>query len=298
MNSPIEQPVVFGRAKHLIGVLTAPEASSSLAVVIPNAGFAPHAGPFRLHVQLAKALAEIGLPCLRFDLSGLGDSGSPTNREALSERKMADLTDAIDLVLANTKAHHVLAIGLCSGATDSHRIALLDKRVIGVGMLDSNAYPDRLYKLLEVLSRARNLRRPFERLRRFLAGRRRPARAEQAAVAPIIHKPISAEQFAHEIESTTSRGVPYLFVFTSARPYNHKRQIFSILSKDTRPDLITVRMFRNSDHTFILKQDRDQLIETVVDWAKQRLSKQPEDGPMPPIKRRIRWGFWSANSHE
>ena len=150
MEIEMEQAVRFGRDNHLVGVLSRSEQSDGARIVaiLPNAGFMPRIGPFRLHVFLARALAKARVDTLRFDLSGLGDSSTPRSREQLLQRKNADLVDAVSLIQAKRKPSRILLIGLCSGAIDSHRVALVDDRVDGIVMLDPVAYPDRLYHIL------------------------------------------------------------------------------------------------------------------------------------------------------
>ena len=64
----------FGPDEQLVGILTHPEAASSTAVTILNAGVLHRIGPHRLHVLLARRLAELGFHALRLDLGGIGDS--------------------------------------------------------------------------------------------------------------------------------------------------------------------------------------------------------------------------------
>ena len=60
---------------HLVAVLSRPAlARDRPAVIILNAGVLHRVGPHRLHVALARRLAARGLPALRIDLAGVGDS--------------------------------------------------------------------------------------------------------------------------------------------------------------------------------------------------------------------------------
>ena len=75
----IERPLYFGERSNLLGVLTAPAAPhpGSPAVILLNAGLLHRVGPNRLHVDVARRLAEAGFTSLRFDMSGVGDSELP-----------------------------------------------------------------------------------------------------------------------------------------------------------------------------------------------------------------------------
>ena len=73
-----EQAVLFGKTRSLAGVVTDPPKSTEdrkrPAIVLLNSGLVHKVGPNRLNVKLARMLATMGFPVLRFDLSGIGDS--------------------------------------------------------------------------------------------------------------------------------------------------------------------------------------------------------------------------------
>ena len=76
-----EMTVLMGRHKSLVGTLPIVAISAVTApptVVLLNAGIVHRVGPNRMHVLLARALAAAGIPSLRFDMSGIGDSPEPT----------------------------------------------------------------------------------------------------------------------------------------------------------------------------------------------------------------------------
>ena len=78
-----EKVVAFGEGNRLVGVLSEPmipsASGSPVGVVFLNSGLLHHVGPFRLYVDIARNLAELGLVSLRFDIGGLGDSSLPPN---------------------------------------------------------------------------------------------------------------------------------------------------------------------------------------------------------------------------
>jgi alpha-beta hydrolase superfamily lysophospholipase len=83
-----------------------------------NAGVIDHVGPARLWVQLSRSWAKAGLRCLRFDLSGLGDSPVRAGRpghEVLSPVGLEDVTDVLQAVTGGDRSNAVM-VGLCSGA--------------------------------------------------------------------------------------------------------------------------------------------------------------------------------------
>jgi len=71
----IERVLRFGDSDNLIGIHTSSAASSKRpGIVLVNSGVVHRAGPNRLYVNIARQLAAVGYPVLRFDLSGIGDS--------------------------------------------------------------------------------------------------------------------------------------------------------------------------------------------------------------------------------
>ena len=68
-----ETPLDLGHG--LTGVLTRPAQPTRRPLwVLLNAGFIPRSGPFRMHVDLARALAAQGFAVLRVDQPGVGDA--------------------------------------------------------------------------------------------------------------------------------------------------------------------------------------------------------------------------------
>jgi alpha-beta hydrolase superfamily lysophospholipase len=134
----IEQP--FGR---LFGVLTEPTMTETtdLGAVLLNAGAIRRIGPNRMWVELARRWAARGVPSLRLDLEGLGDSdGDDTRFADVAELYIPQLVDqvqtAIDVVEAHGIAQRFVLVGLCSGAYWSFHGALRDERVVAAFMLN------------------------------------------------------------------------------------------------------------------------------------------------------------------
>lgn len=114
-----ERPLLFEcEGLRLVGVVTEPAgltASGELGMVIVVGGPQVRAGSHRQFVQLARAAAAAGVPTLRFDVRGMGDSeGRMRNFEQLS----ADIKAAIDALQHAVPAVRRVALwGLCDGAS-------------------------------------------------------------------------------------------------------------------------------------------------------------------------------------
>ena len=115
-GTAVEQPVEFLVADQpLYGCLTQPSPGAELAAVFVHGWSGIRGGPNRLFVHLARAMVEDGIPALRFDLRGRGDSGG--NGLETSLRTMAeDLEQAVEFARESTGCSRVLLVGICSGA--------------------------------------------------------------------------------------------------------------------------------------------------------------------------------------
>jgi len=184
-----------GRAR-LIGVLHRAEGpGSSRGVVVVVGGPQYRVGSHRQFVLLARALAQRGIPTLRFDQAGVGDSdGDPAGFENLA----SDLHDAIDeLQKHEPGVERVCVWGLCDGASAALMYAASDPRVDRLVLLNpwvrsegslAQAYIDNYYgrRLRNPAFWRRILTNPVALLRGLLgyADNRRESGRTTAAPAP------------------------------------------------------------------------------------------------------------------
>ena len=99
-----ESVIQLGPGKSLVGIATpaegAPAWSSPICALILNAGIIHRVGPNRLGVELARLLARRGVPAVRFDLAGIGDSASRSDGLAPLDAALADIRDAMVSITA------------------------------------------------------------------------------------------------------------------------------------------------------------------------------------------------------
>src|SRR5690606_10968053 len=133
-----ESAVLFGPTRSLVGVVTEPAAGSARpdapAVLILNSGLIHRVGPKRLHVRLARRLAGLGFTCMRIDLSGIGDSRTSSSTEALYQRRLSEVREAMQHLRENHGARHFLVAGNCSGALLSYVVALAEADVTAAAL--------------------------------------------------------------------------------------------------------------------------------------------------------------------
>ena len=88
-------------------------------IVMLNAGAAYRIGPGRLYVKLARQFAALGYPCLRMDISGIGDSEVDPSRvenDTYPATAFRDVALACDYLTKLQPQRRIILMGLCSGA--------------------------------------------------------------------------------------------------------------------------------------------------------------------------------------
>lgn len=118
----------------LYGILSVPEHAASRGVLILVGGPQYRVGSHRQFTLLARHLATHGVPVMRFDYRGMGDSdGSPRTFEEVTD----DLSHAIDRFFKETSSLTELVIwGLCDAASAALFYAHKDVRVTGLVLLN------------------------------------------------------------------------------------------------------------------------------------------------------------------
>ena len=140
-----EATITFGAGNGLVGTLSLPSAqpgaSPRAGVLLFNAGIVHRVGPHRINVTIARELAAQGIPALRFDLAGHGDSARPSGAYSFEAQAVIDLRSAMDALAAAAKVERFVIFGYCSGAYHAYAAALEDERIAGLLMYDAYRYP-------------------------------------------------------------------------------------------------------------------------------------------------------------
>jgi hypothetical protein len=132
----IEQP-----EGQLFGIVAEPRDVRGDVSLILMGGARRHTGPSRLWVEIAREWAARGVPSLRFDMAGIGDSEGPTDAAAPGFCELMPLSDpqyleatsaALDMLASRGLPVRVVAVGLCSGAYWALHSALRERRIAGV----------------------------------------------------------------------------------------------------------------------------------------------------------------------
>lgn len=130
-----EIPFFFeAQGATLLGIASVPRLPIPvrLGVVIAVGGPQYRVGSHRQFVLLARALADAGIACLRFDYRGMGDSDGPVTTFTAAE---PDLRAAIDAFFHQLPSlERVILWGLCDGASACAFYAAGDPRVAGLAL--------------------------------------------------------------------------------------------------------------------------------------------------------------------
>jgi hypothetical protein len=72
----------------------------------------------------------------------------------------------------------------------------------------------------------------------------------------------------HEIQSLVNRNAQLLYVYTGGVTsyYNYTRQFFDMFAGLKPRDRISVEYYPNADHTYTFSEDRERMVERVVEW--------------------------------
>jgi hypothetical protein len=271
-----ERILRFGPNGSLTGILTLPDRASperpfaDTAIVFLNAGAVHRIGPWRMHVDLARAFAAGGRAGFRFDLSGLGDSICRTGAGVLEERWKEDLLAALDAVEAGTGIRRFVLFGVCSGAYLGWHGGLWDRRIAGLTLLDGfgfrtlSWYFDRYVRRPLSPRRWRNLLR---RLTRPEAGERLEAPPIQDDSGFFDRFPAPDQQRRRMAELHQAGLKVFLFYSGGVGDYfahqNQFREMFGSVPGFTAID----RHYRpESDHTLWLAEDRAWLRDAIANW--------------------------------
>lgn len=130
-----EIPICFRAGNdQLIGLLHLPSEDSIRGFVVVVGGPQYRVGSHRQFTLFARTAAAAGVPVMRFDYRGMGDSeGESRDFEQIQD----DIQGAIDAFMQHAPSvREVVLWGLCDAATASLFYATTDKRICGLVLLN------------------------------------------------------------------------------------------------------------------------------------------------------------------
>jgi hypothetical protein len=279
-----EQTLVLGAEQHLVATLTPSDRPSSeaprLVAVLTNSGVIPRSGPHRMNVHLARRFAAMGIPSIRFDMSGLGDSRRAGGTLPALQQWVADTRSVMDLAQARFGCDRFFMVGFCSGAEVAHLVALEDPRMRAALLWDLYAYPTPQSELRTFLYRLR--RAGVRKLVQKLANKVLRPLGKGAASAdagdtkpPVVSLVPPKAEFAGRLQTLVDGGVELLIAYSGGEPawFNHRGQFRGMFGDQPFFDKVAFEFLEVSDHLITRRVAQTAFLGMVEDWVAQRVAR-------------------------
>ncbi|MES2152613.1 MAG: hydrolase 1, exosortase A system-associated [Pseudomonadota bacterium] len=261
----------------LYGVACIPESPSMRGVLIVVGGPQYRVGSHRQFTLLARALAAQGIPAMRFDYRGMGDSDGPARS---FEQVDDDLRAAIDAFQAALPAvREVVLWGLCDGACAALFYAPQDARVAALVLLNPWVRTEQGLAKATLKHYYRGRLAEPDLWRRMLRGQFNFARAAGSALALVRSAVVRVPARAGAPVALPERMLaaagqftrPLLIVLSGADLTAREFADMAAASPAWRRLLDAPRVTRHTldgaDHTFSRRVWRDQVARWTAEWV-------------------------------
>ncbi|MBL8520442.1 MAG: alpha/beta fold hydrolase [Betaproteobacteria bacterium] len=263
----------FGKGAQMVGTLCLPDPAPTPGrpgLVLFNAGVIGRIGPHRLNVHLARRVAASGIPVMRFDLRGVGDSNRPAGDASFESQAIADVREAMDAFAEQTGSSRFLLFGFCSGAYYSFGTALVDTRVSGLILYDAFRYPTARAiwnKHMASIRRQGLLRAVWRRLARAVREAVKGGSGDDEPVANVayITQMPTRREFADQANQLASRGIRLHMIFSGGlESYNYAEQFNDAFRGEAFLARTDSRHFPDWDHVATRLEHHRQLVDTLT----------------------------------
>jgi pimeloyl-ACP methyl ester carboxylesterase len=282
-----EISAAFGNERHLVGTVTLPQQhSGTVGFVIVNAGVIHRIGQHRWHVKLARHMAGLGFPAIRFDPAGQGDSRVPRDAASFKEQGVRDARAAMDHLADVAGVKQFVIGGICSGAEAGFNTALADPRVVGLWMLDGFAFPTGRTRWMRYLLKLNSMA-PREIVARgwHKLVSRRPTPAVEAgspaAAAEKVGDAPPVDRFARSLQAIADRGVAVYFLYSGSiiHLFNYSTQLHDRFAGHRFLESVRVDFRPDIDHTVTALACQREVTRLVAAWCAPFAGAAPLQSP-------------------
>lgn len=269
-------------------------------VVIVVGGPQYRIGSHRQFLLIARTLAEHGIPVLRFDYRGMGDSeGEFTGFESID----LDIAAAIDAFVARCPSlSEIVLWGLCDGASASLFYAYQDARVRGLVLLnpwvrttsgEAKTYLKHYYtaRLLDPAFWRKLMSGRFDvgASLRSLLGMVRNARSRDRSALPSQEERLAGDT-TRPLPDRMAEGLRRfdgsVLLITSgndltAREFEEAVKASSLWRQLLAAPRVTRRRLPAADHTFSRREWREQVVAWTLEMVEGPAPAETTGGPTP-----------------
>ena len=287
-----EKAVSISGAAKLAGIVTLPDVArldtSLPGVLILNEGILHRVGAGRLHVKVARKLAELGLVSLRMDHSSIGDSGPRRGTQTFEEASIVEVRTAMDYMAKVYGLERFVIYGLCSGSDVAFEVGVLDDRVAGLIQLDAHIYSSKRSRINQIINHYRPRLFKLGPWLRFFARKFKEIRSgRKAHVADVLEEEGRDEWYSDPdyirvrppnehveqgLKVILEKNIPMYVCFTNGDYYGHYN--YADQYRDAFPrvdfrDRLEVQFIIGCTHLFTALSHQEQLLREIEVWLRK-----------------------------
>lgn len=278
-----ERAIRVGRPMPLIGVICEPDKIDNKrpAVLIFNSGVMHHIGSCRLSVKLARSFADVGVLSVRFDFSGIGDSGARRGVKSFNETGPIEAAEIMNYLQEKRGIKTFILYGLCSGADAAFDTALADNRVVAYSQIDAYCYKTALFYFHYYKSKVFQLERWFNFSKRMIKkiiirkdnqlGVKENTYLEAASYIRVFpHKKVVESG----LKTLIDRGVYLNILFTGSEDnYAYKKQYRDSFKRIDFGSFLELHYLNRATHIITHPEHQILVVHTITDWLMFVISK-------------------------
>jgi pimeloyl-ACP methyl ester carboxylesterase len=291
-----ERAIRFGSASQLLAIVTEPDAkdrrTEAPGVVLLSSGLLHRVGACRMHVRMARALADAGYVSIRFDFAGLGDSDPRRDTLPFEKSGVLETQEAMAVLTEKYEVQQFVLAGLCSGADVAFYAAIEDPRVLSIIQLDPfvyrtpryyiHRYGPRLLRFESWLNILTGKTYFGAAIKRALGKKKSDGDDAHADESELVQSPYvrafpPREEVAAGLRTLVNRGVSLFHIFSGGQDehFNYQGQYAASFKDVDFKGLLSEKHLPTATHIFTDLGHQAWLDKAVVEWTRQVDAKRP-----------------------